>query len=209
MARTCLAAQGARMKSKEPSPPRWAEATLRSLLRHSDRESISGDLLEEYRAVRHPVLGAFWATAWYVQQSLSVLWRLMWPGLLALTGLTLLSLKVKALGYPSLVPAPLVSLEDALVYLWVGYYASRRTGLIRTGAIVAGATSFIGFTFLFTSVAIMNPGLLAAPFDKPFIFVILSVMTLLALGVGVVAGTLGSVIGKWLAPVSPQTIPAS
>jgi hypothetical protein len=204
-----MAIESAHMTITERNPPRWAEALLRSLLRPSDRESISGDLLEEYRAVRHPVLGAFWATAWYVQQSLSVLWRLMWPGLLALTGVTLLSLKVKALGYPSLVPAPLVSLEDALVYLWVGYYASRRTGLIRTGAIVAGATSFIGFTFLFTSVAITNPGLLAAPFGKPFIFVILSVMTLLALGVGVVAGILGSVIGKWLAPVSPQTIPAS
>ena len=155
--------------------------------------------------MRHPVLGAFWATAWYVKQLLSVLWRLMWPGLLALTSLTLFSLKVKALGYPSLVPAPLVSLEDGLVYLWVGYYASRRTGLIRTGAIVAGATSFVGFIVLFTSIAIMNPDLLAAPFAKPFIFVIVSVMMILALGVGVFAGTLGGVVGKWLAPVAPRT----
>jgi hypothetical protein len=197
------------MKSKEPCPPRWAEATLRSLLRPSDRESISGDLLEEYRAVRQPRLGRFRATAWYIKQVLSVLFRLMWPGLLALTGLTLLSLKVKALWYPSLVQAPLVSLEDTLVYLWTGYYASRRTGLISTGAIVAGATSFIGFTVLFTSIAIMNPDLLAAPFTKPFILVILSVMMLLALGVGVVAGTLGSAVGKWLAPVASRTVPAS
>ena len=51
MARTRLAAEGAHMKSKEPTPPRWAEALLRSLVRPSDRESISGDLLEEYREV--------------------------------------------------------------------------------------------------------------------------------------------------------------
>ena len=38
------------MKSLEPSPPGWAEAVLQSLLRPADRESISGDLLEEYRA---------------------------------------------------------------------------------------------------------------------------------------------------------------
>jgi hypothetical protein len=126
-----------------------------------------------------------------------------------LTTLTLVSLKVKALWCPSLVPAPLVSLEDALVYLWAGYYASRRTGLITTGAIVAGATSIIGFAILFMSFAIMEPGLLAAPFAKPFIFVILLVYLLMALGFGVAAGALGAAIGKRRAPADPPRIPAS
>ena len=30
-------------------PPEWAEALLRLLLKPEDRESVSGDLLEEYR----------------------------------------------------------------------------------------------------------------------------------------------------------------
>jgi len=188
------------MRSNEPSPPRWAEAMLRSLLRPSDRESIAGDLLDEYREARRPVSGAFPAKAWYLKQVLRVLWRLTWPWLLALTGLTLLSLRIRALWYGSLVPAPLVSLADALIYLSAGYYASRRTGLIRTGTIVAGATSLIGFTILFTSFAILNPSLLVAPFAKPFIFVILSVMLLLALGYGVVVGSIGGIVGRWLPP---------
>ena len=198
------------MTSNEPSPPRWAESTLKSLLRPSDRESISGDLLEEYREVRRPQLGAIRANAWYVKQMLSVLWRLLWPCLFALTALTLLSLKIKALWYGSLVQAPLVSLADALLYVWGGYYASRRTGLIRTGIIVAGATSLIAFTILFTSLAILNPSLLVAPFTKPFIVFILSVMLLLALSVGIVAGTVGGVFGKWLGrPMAPRVTPAS
>jgi hypothetical protein len=46
------------MTSIEPNPPRWADALLRALLRAADRESIAGDLLEEYRAARLPRLGA-------------------------------------------------------------------------------------------------------------------------------------------------------
>jgi hypothetical protein len=178
-------------------------------LRPADRESISGDLLEEYREVRRPQLGVLRANAWYVKHVLSVLWRLMRPCLLALTGLTILSLKIKALWYGSLVQAPLVSVADALIYFGGGYYASRRTGLIRTGAIVAGATSFIGFALLFAFIAIVNLRLLLAPLASPFIFVILSVLLLVALGFGIVAGTVGGVVGKLLPVTDPRTTPAS
>jgi hypothetical protein len=53
-----VAAEGAGMMSREPSPPRWADAMLRSLLRPADRESISGDLLAILEQVvdRSPVL---------------------------------------------------------------------------------------------------------------------------------------------------------
>ena len=67
------------MRNQEPNPPRWAEAVLRSLLRPSDRESISGDLLEEYRAARRPALGALGADAWYLKHVGSVLWHLILP----------------------------------------------------------------------------------------------------------------------------------
>ncbi len=69
----------------------------------------------------------------------------------------------------------------------------RRTGLIRT----ATHRWFFGLTILFTSFAIMDPILLVAPFAKPFISVILSVIVL-ALGVGGIAGTAGSVVGPRL-----------
>jgi hypothetical protein len=51
------------MPIDELNPPRWAEALLRSLLRPSDRDSIPGNLREEYRAVVRPARGAFRANA--------------------------------------------------------------------------------------------------------------------------------------------------
>jgi hypothetical protein len=215
MARTRFAAEGARMTSKEPSPPRWAETLLRSLLRPSDRESISGDLLEEYRAARRPALGALRANAWYIKHVLSVFWHLIRPCALGLAGLTLLSLIVKSwsreafLGYGSLVQAPGLSLLHALVYLWAGYHGSQRTRLIRTGMLAAGGTGFVGFTVLFVAAVIRFPSLLIAPFSKPFIFVILSVLLLLMLSYSVVVGTVGGIIGRWCTPSALREVRAS
>jgi hypothetical protein len=44
------------------------------------------------------------------------------------------------------------------------------------------------------------PGLLLAPFTKPLIFVILSVLLLVGLSYGVLMGAVGGVIGKCLVP---------
>ena len=48
-------------------PPRWAESLLCLLLEPEDRESVSGDLLEEYRQAIVPARGAG-ANRWYVRQ---------------------------------------------------------------------------------------------------------------------------------------------
>ena len=86
-----MAAEGEQMRNQDPNPPRWAEAMLRSLLRPSDRESISGDLLEEYRVARRPALGALGAAAWYLKHVGSVLWHLILPCALTLAAITLVS----------------------------------------------------------------------------------------------------------------------
>ena len=197
------------MTSNQPNPPRWAETVLRWLLRPSDRESISGDLLEEYRAAKHPALGALRANTWYIKHVVSVLWRLIRPCALALAGLTLVSPMVKSMGgvglwYGSLVQAPGISLVHALFYLWAGYHGSRRTRLIRTGMLAAVGTSFFAFTVLFTALAIRTPDLLLAPFSKPFIFVILATLLLIALGYGLVVGAIGGGVGMWVAPAAPR-----
>jgi len=213
------------MKSKEPSPPRWAETMLRSLLRPADRESISGDLLEEYRAAKHPLLGALRANIWYLKHVLSMLWHLIRPCALVLVGInvlrvllgvsgewfagtprsiTMLALMARGLWYGSLVQALVVSLADALIYVWAGYHVFRRTRLIKTGMLAAWGTSLVGFTILFTGIAIRTPGLLLAPFRGPFIFVILATLMLIASGYGALMGAIGAVVGKWAAPDAPR-----
>ena len=68
-----------RMKAahSDARPPRWAEAILRLLLKPEDRESVSGDLLEEYRETIVPALGSA-ADRWYVRQVASFLFRASW-----------------------------------------------------------------------------------------------------------------------------------
>jgi len=53
-------------------PPQWAESLLVPLLKPGDRETISGDLLEEYREERLPRLGHARADFWYIRQVLSI-----------------------------------------------------------------------------------------------------------------------------------------
>jgi hypothetical protein len=59
-------------------PPEWAEVLLRLSLRRADRESVSGDLLEEYRASIVPARGRRSADAWYVRQMAGFVWRATW-----------------------------------------------------------------------------------------------------------------------------------
>lgn len=53
------------------SPPRWLERGLIFVLSRRDRETVAGDLLEEYREEQAPRLGALRANLWYLRQSIS------------------------------------------------------------------------------------------------------------------------------------------
>jgi hypothetical protein len=55
----------------QQSPPRWLERALVLLLSPRDRETIAGDLLEEYREEQAPRRGTLRANLWYARQSIS------------------------------------------------------------------------------------------------------------------------------------------
>jgi hypothetical protein len=54
-------------------PPRWMERILRAMLKKRDRDTISGDLLEEYREDIFPAKGRIRADLWYLWQTLSLI----------------------------------------------------------------------------------------------------------------------------------------
>jgi hypothetical protein len=58
-------------------PPRWAESLLRMMLAPKDRDSVSGDLLEEYRTSIVPSLGGG-ANRWYIRQAVGYVLRQTW-----------------------------------------------------------------------------------------------------------------------------------
>ncbi len=60
-------------QSAEPYPPRWIERLLRMMLKPRDRDTVSGDLLEEYREEIFSAKGKFRADLWYLRQALSLM----------------------------------------------------------------------------------------------------------------------------------------
>lgn len=58
------------------APPRWAEGLLRAVLGAKDRESVVGDLAEEYQEALLPERGRLRADLWYLRHVASVLWHL-------------------------------------------------------------------------------------------------------------------------------------
>jgi hypothetical protein len=91
-------------------------------------------------------------------------------------------------------------LVDAFIFLWAGYYGALRTGRLATGVVSASTTSLLGFIMFLLYAGITTPSLFLAPFEKPFIFVILSVLFAIAVGFGTILGTLGAAVGRWSAP---------
>jgi len=61
-----------------PDPPDVAELILRGLLPLDMRETVSGDLLEEYRESRVPAVGQFRADLWYWRQVGGMWLRAYW-----------------------------------------------------------------------------------------------------------------------------------
>jgi len=58
---------------RDSNPPRWAERLLRVILKPADRDTVTGDLLEEYREVILPTRGPVRAGLWYLRQGASLL----------------------------------------------------------------------------------------------------------------------------------------
>lgn len=79
--------EGEVVMPQEANPPRWAERSLDLLLKPADRETVSGDLLEEYRDAKVPALGRRRGDVWYVRRVLGYFWRVAWPYVLWLSAI--------------------------------------------------------------------------------------------------------------------------
>jgi hypothetical protein len=80
------------------TPPHWLERTLRLLLTARDRETVSGDLYEEFQNRKCPHLGYFSATLWYARQALSFAPRRLGRALVQRRALALLCVFTAACG---------------------------------------------------------------------------------------------------------------
>jgi len=137
-------------------PPRWAEAILRMLLRPHDRETVSGDLLEEYRDTIVPTRGRA-ADLWYIRQ---VAWYLlraswMWGTLMgaALVIRYLLDTLVPPADYK--IRATVLSWTLLGVCVLAGFVTTWRTRSMRAGVLASSTAATLGALVSIVGTAMM------------------------------------------------------
>lgn len=187
-------------------PPRWAEALLQVLLPPDEAETVSGDLIEEYRETVYPSRGRWRADLWFVRQIFGFAWRgnLIWGVLLALAFLVHPTVKLgvwqpRGGWQPSWQPNGIV-LELAMIVFAVFLLAARsawRMGHVRSGMIVAVSIGVAGSVVFFAGSIFeiaLRGGVGRVLQSGQFLIMIPYV----ALSLAVLFGTAGAVVGKVL-----------
>jgi hypothetical protein len=183
-------------------PPRWAEAVLRMLLSPEDRDSVSGDLLEEYREPIVPTRGPA-ANRWYVRQVGGFLFRASWVWG-ALVGAALV---VRYL-FDTLIPVSdyvmrsrVLSYAVMAVCFLPAFRMTLRTRSARAGVLTALTAGAIGGL-----VSIAGAGMMLAIWHDPETLIewrnsggldeAFLVVPLIMVAVGAVMGTAGALFAK-------------
>ncbi len=186
---------------KTVTPPQWAESFLRVLLAPQDRETVTGDLLEEYRESIHPGRGRRRADLWYVRQVAGFAWRgnRMWAALVggAFVARTAVDWLVPTTDFHA--RSTTSTAVAAGLYVCAGFWAAWRSGLLGAGALAGVATSLIAAVMSIVGAAV----LLAIWHDPPTFAAIeasgglAEVFTLPVVMVipGALLGTLGGLFG--------------
>jgi hypothetical protein len=187
-------------------PTPWAESLLRMLLKAEDRDSMSGDLLEEYRESIVPALGSG-ADRWYIRQVSWYVLRATWLWG-ALVGATLvIRFLFDALAPVTYTPGVLHPRSAIMSDILIATFAlgacryTWRSGHLRSGVLVALAAAAIGGLLSSAGSALIvgiwhDPQTLRAIQHSGGLDEALWGVPLLLLPIGLVSGTAGALLGK-------------
>lgn len=193
--------------STSATPPGWGEALLRLVLEPGDFDSVSGDLLEEYREVVHPVRGQWGADLWYVMQ----VFGFVSPGARlsgALFGAAFVARTALDWFVPTLDFHTRANASTSLgvgIMLVTGSWAAWRAGSVVAGTIAGVATAVIGAVVSIAGAAALlaiwhDPRTLAAIRGSGGLGEVFTLPVMMVLP-GLLLGTLGGVAGatgrKW------------
>jgi len=186
------------------NPPRWAALVLNLILKDRDRESIAGDLLEEYREVILPARGPVRGHLWYLAQIVSLMsapQQGVFIGLLFGGGWVLMLMAVVSM-LPANVYGTIVRHTPfdkglgfgamLILFAGAGFVAQQRTGDIQT-AISAGAIGALaGMGSILAIIVVFDGGGLRAIAVE---FLIISVT------LGAFCGAVGGLVGTTVTAV--------
>ena len=183
-------------------PPRWAEALLCLLLKPQDRETVSGDLLEEYRDTIVPARGRA-ADWWYIRQVAWYLLRASWAWGTVMGAALVFRYLLDTLVPPAdyWMRATILTWTILGVCMLAGFVTAWRTRSMRAGVLASTTAATIAAIVSIAGAAIMlaiwhDPATLgewrrSGGLDEAFIDVPLKIVAL-----GVTVGSLGAALGK-------------
>jgi hypothetical protein len=183
-------------------PPLWADFVLRRLvLARQDRDAVSGDLVEEYRAVVVPERGQRRADRWYVAQVAGYVVRsnLVWAVLFAAAYLA-------RLAYDWFVPTTDFGIRGGVTtYSAIGLvFAAGYWAAWRSGSLLAGPLAAFAVTAIAASISVIGAGLLLALWHDPATMAAIQgsgglaevfLLPVLMIGPGVILGMVGGAVG--------------
>jgi hypothetical protein len=198
-------------------PPKWAESVLRLVLSSKDRETVSGDLLEEYRESIVSVLGAG-ADRWYVRQVARYVLGATWAWAVLVAAITLwrylLDTLVPIHYTPGVIALRSAVMSWALIatFFLCGAWHAWRTEHLRAGVlltlIVATIGGYLGMAGTLVCLAISHgPETMAAIEGSGGLFegfpgapVGLMIVALIPGTPGALVGRTASMIYSWSSP---------
>jgi hypothetical protein len=140
-----------------PAPPRWAEAVLRLVLSPAHFESVSGDLLEEYREAIHPVRGRAAADRWYEAQVLGFVARRVrvWAALFATAFIARTALDWFAPPVDFYARSAVSTLLGVGLLLGTGGWAAMRSGSPLSGTLAGVSATAISALLSLAAVSVL------------------------------------------------------
>jgi hypothetical protein len=194
-----------------PAPPEWAEQVLRAFLPSRDFESVSGDLLEEYRETVFPDRGRHGADSWYMSQVMGYVWRSagVFASLFAAAFLIrdVIDWRIPTTDFHL---RSTLSTSIALgIFLLAGFWAGARTGSIRSGAIVGLASAGLAVPLQLVGAAVMitiwhDPVTLAAIRGSGGLGEVFTMPIFTVLPCVLISGV-GGMFGVMMSPPKPST----
>jgi len=193
------------------TPPKWAESVLRWMLPSRDRDSVSGDLLEEYRESIVPALGDR-ASRWYVRQVAAYVWRRAWVLGTLVAAIFVGRFLLDAFVPIRYVPHVIAVRSSVMSWMLVGTFAlsaawqTWRTGNIRSGIFLVLVIAWIGavLTAVGTGVSIAiwhDPATMSAIQGSGGLDEALWGMPILLTPIGLIVGMQGAIVARLVAAI--------
>jgi hypothetical protein len=190
-------------------PPGWAESLLRMLLSEKDRDSVSGDLLEEFRESIVPSRGRG-ANRWYIRQAGGYLLREAWTWGALIAAILVTRLLFDSLApihyTPGVVPPRGAIMSWALIATFAlgAAWHAWRTGHLRSGLLLTLVTAVIGGVLSSAGTVVCiaiwhDPETMRAIQGSGGLDEALWGVPLLLIPIGLITGTAGAIVGKALA----------